>query len=550
MSTGNPSFNPTPAKSLESLKETFKKRLNAILYKQLTVENIETFADEALSGTVKLTDDILAEYKTNPNLHLNQIPLDKREQENEAYAILGLPNISEILQSIINVKEKIDAIGKYINRNNEVTDEVMIPAQADSLLEIKSGSGKGIENKKFIPRLLILLYILEIDFEIPKEEIKIAEGTIAPGMVRQTPYVRVEVSDIERVIYICDEEGNASFVFDTDKLEKAGIKIENLDISDKGAIKKLLAEQPGIGARIIQTKYWRTNMVELLGNPIPEKIQEEKEDTTEEPSQLVSEFRKREKKEFLPFDKFQAEIRNLYSKEKEDNVKKWYEKEKLKLEHKNWPSAPDQKYKDNGWQGWPELVGKENPLKKEHPTFNVFQVEVMKWYRGENDIQEWYGKERLNHPDWSSIPDIIYKDTGWKGWPELVGKENRFKKEYLPFDKFQAEVVALYPGGDIQGWYYKIKQDHPNWPSNPQKIYKDKGWVDWRVLVGKESLPKREFPPFNIFQTEVRERYRGQSGVERWYDQEKKDHPNWPINARSFYKNKGWTSWPELVGKK
>src|SRR5688572_30346275 len=96
-----------PPKSLEFLKDIFKQRLKVILHKQLTVENIETFADKALSEVISLADDVLEEYRSNPSVHPNQIPLNKQEQENEAFAKLDLPDIQEILKSIIDVKEEI-----------------------------------------------------------------------------------------------------------------------------------------------------------------------------------------------------------------------------------------------------------------------------------------------------------------------------------------------------------------------------------------------------------------------------------------------------------
>ena len=70
--------------------------------------------------------------------------------------------------------------------------------------------------------------------------------------------------------------------------------------------------------------------------------------------QPVSEFVKKEKREFLPFEEFQKEVKALYPKK--GDVKKWYTKERKN--HTNWPAAPNRTYKDRGWTSWPELVGK------------------------------------------------------------------------------------------------------------------------------------------------------------------------------------------------
>ena len=69
-----------------------------------------------------------------------------------------------------------------------------------------------------------------------------------------------------------------------------------------------------------------------------------------------------------------------------------------------------------------------------------------------------------------------------------MGKENKFKKEFLLFEDFQQEVISLYSGkGDIYRWYKQEYKNHPNWPSNPDRIYKDRGWKGFPELVGEEK---------------------------------------------------------------
>ena len=78
-----------------------------------------------------------------------------------------------------------------------------------------------------------MLYILQNDFEIEFKNIPIKEGITTSKMMRQTSYTRVEISDLERVVYICDEEGNASYIFDARKLAEQKITLEELDLDDK-----------------------------------------------------------------------------------------------------------------------------------------------------------------------------------------------------------------------------------------------------------------------------------------------------------------------------
>jgi hypothetical protein len=529
---------PQTTPSLEELKETYKQKLNSILYKNLTVDNIDTFADESLKNLTSLVEEIIQEYKTNETLELNK-NLSPREQEDDAFNKLGLTGIQETLDIIIEVKDKIDKLKEYINGSKKTTDETLIPPET-GIASISIGSGEGVKEKKLIPRLLTLLYIIETDFDILKEDITITEGTTNPNIVRKNPYIRVEIPDIERTVYICDEEGNASYVFDTEKLDEEGISLENIDISNKSEINNLLSEHPGIGARIVQSKNWRTNISELLRQPITEKIQEEKGD---EFTTLTSEFKKREKKNFLAFEDFQNEVINLYTGE--SNVQDWYKKEKKN--HFNWPTHPFRTFKNNGWIGWSELVGKENPSKKEFLPFEKFQAEAKTLYPGEGDVYKWYNEERKNHTDWPSNPNKTYNNNGWFSFSELVGKEN---KEFLSFKNFKTEVRNLYPGkGNVSEWYHKEVENHPKWPSNPNKTYRNKGWIDWSELVGKENHLKKGFLPFENLKDEVRTLYPEKGDIQFWYRKERKSHPNWPANPYKTYKNKGWTNWPSLVEK-
>jgi len=318
---------PTPYKSLESLKENFKQKLDGILYKQLTVENIETFAGEALGETISLTDEVLAEYRRNPNVKASPTTLDTKAQEDEAFEILALPNINEILQSIMDVREKIGSLKEYLETNTENINTVITPPQPDRDIHIETSDG-SFEKKRMFPRLLTLLYILEHDFDITPDpkNVQITEGIVTPKMMRKTPYTRVEIPGLGRAVYICDEEGNTSYVFDMAKITEAGLTLEEIDLDDKGDKNSLIAYHPGIGIKIIQSKNWRNHIADALGESIPEIQTGIPQEHEREERERVSEF---EKKEFLPFDDFQTEVRGLYKAQ--GDVKNWYREEQKNI---------------------------------------------------------------------------------------------------------------------------------------------------------------------------------------------------------------------------
>lgn len=390
--------------SSEFLKEDYKKRLDAILNRQLTVENIETFADDALNETIQLSNDVKIQYyKIN-----SDITLAGRKQEDQAFKTFELPDIQEILESIIGVIDEINSLKEYIHTNAEDVDKIITPSDV-SLLPLSKGEGQW-EQKRMFPRVLTLLYILEHDFNILPDDTRIIRGKVTPEMMRQTSYVRVDIPELERAVYLCDEEGNTSYIFDTNKIREKGLVIDEIDVGTKGDKNSLIAIYPGIGIRLKQTNTWRNNMVVALSEPLSEKIINK--------SEKISEFKK-ERHKFLPFEDFQKEVQSLYLGE--GNVFLWYHQKRKN--HPNWPSQPYEIYKNKGWEGWPELVEKENKFKKEFLPFEDFQREVKNLYSLKKDIRKWYKQEYKNHPNWPSNPYKIYKNKGWEGFPKLVGKE-------------------------------------------------------------------------------------------------------------------------------
>ncbi len=472
MSFDNKPPDTIPRQSLESSRETYAQRLDTILNKQLTIENVETFADDALSETMQLIRDLLVQYGKNPPY--------TREEEDDAFKLVGLPDIQDILQSIINVKDEVDGIKKYIDTNTKDTNEVITPPQLDYPAEITGRQGEGIEKKMF-PRLLTLLYIIKHDFDISPTAVSITKGLVTPTMVRLTPYVRVEVNDLDRVIYICDEEGNASYIFDTIKLETLNLTLSEMDTYDKGAINSLIVRYPGIGIRLSQSSKWRTRVAEALRESIPEITtdSEEKNDKAERGN--ISEFKGERGSKWLSFNNFQNEVKDLFKGEK--NVFRWYKVEQKN--HPNWPSNPNDTYIDKGWVGWIELVDRKNPF----PAFDDFQNEVREFHHEEGDVGRWYNKEQKNHPNWPTHPAGVYKDKGWIGLPELIGKVSPFST----FDDFKNEVRSLFQGeGDVNKWYQVERKNHPNWPTKPEKIYKGQGWIGLPELVGKKNRLKKK----------------------------------------------------------
>ena len=443
---------PIVYESLESLKAKYKARLDAILYKQITVENIDDFADEALEDTVSLMEELLNEYRNNPNFKSepDAIPAERQEdkasekteptdvQEDKVCEKLELPNVPEILGNIMAVQSKIDGIKIFLeNGGKEHVNEVIMHPEKE---ERKSperdgpvGEIQGTDDRKFEvvrelrPRLLTLLYIIETDFDIDRQNISITEGEVTSDMIRKTPYVRVIIPDLDRIVYICDEVGNASYVFDMNELRKHNVTIEELDNDGKHQEGYLIGKFPKIGIRVIQTSRWRDNMSRYLAEELPDQ-EHASSNGNGSHSRKRSEFSTREKTIPL-YEDFENEVRAVYNTipedEKPEDIAEWYAEEYPK--HKGWPSTPTRTYaKRGGWKGYPELVGLER-FSKGSMSFDDFREVVLREWKDTPEYERigkttWYKKIRQQKPELHlpSNPNDSYKNTGWPGgWTEF-----------------------------------------------------------------------------------------------------------------------------------
>lgn len=516
----------------ESQKEYFQSELERILNIQVTVENIYNFIDVSMDDLLKLNDEVLNVYR-NEKEDVDSITT--KDAEDLAYEYFGLQSIPDILDSVSKIKDRIDDIKDQLIQHTQKTGVEIVPPDEK---EIEKGDGSFVESHDLYPRLLTLMYILKTDFDLDLGSgVDITEGEIGENRYREEPYNRVVIKSLGRAVYICDEEGNASYIFDLEKLKQQKISLETLDLMGKEERNDLISKNPGIGIRIIQSPNWRDKMSSLLESEIVEEIEDGDLGSIPE--------LKREKKEWLSFDEFKKEVRASYNGE--TNIAIWYEQERKK--HKNWPSRSrlEAVYSKDGFTNFYDLLEIENVREREWLAFEDFVHQVVNLYDPKHGgVSSWYKKERKKHSDWPSNPEYVYS-TEWTGWPELVGVENRLKKDWLSFEDFKKEVSSFYDVnyGNVQKWYRQERKKHKNWPATPHRVYPEmKGWPE---LVGRDVEEKKEWLPFREFKEEVIRFFDGSSNIHKWYRKKRKEYPHWPSSPEHVYR-KEWTGWSELVG--
>lgn len=552
---------PNPSKNqetLESVKEKFSTKLTDILYERLTVDNIENFADVALDKIIYLNSTILEYYKNSGKLEIHP-ELELKDQEDDAYTQLGLPKVSNILDLIEEKKNEIDKIKDKIKK--EYIDTVITPPQENDGGIIPGGE-KGFEKKKLLPRILTLMYILENDLEVDLNKVKIIEGKVRDNMMRQTPYVRVEIDDLERLVYICDEEGNASYIFDTEKMNDKRISPEDLDIDNKGDKNSLIQMHPGIGVRVVQTKNWRDKVKGYLENEIPEvdvakNMLGEVEEF--EGEKIQSEFKKREKKLYLPYNVWIEELKDAYEKDKNvvTNFNKWYRKKSE--EKKGWCKSLSGATSVLGksYQEIFDYVGFVKKTKKQETyiPYNLFINELKTAFdehKGDiMNIDIWYNSELKKHNRWySSLMNSCrsYNKTRQQIYEEIgYTPKNEIQESYLPYEEWikQLKTLVEKEKGSIlrfdtwysnqavnrTGWYRSISNLKKNYNKTMHEIYEKIGYKP-NIEIQETYLEYKDF----IIQLKdiYTKSTESVANFQNWYSKEAKKHKGWYRNLQNL----------------
>lgn len=236
----------------------YNQDLENILSTPLTPDTVESYAADALNQLVNLSGDILADYQARPTVRF----MDDREAEDAAFPYFDLPNINTILDSVAGLAAEITQLDDVLARA-EIRDYVITPPDTG---EEPFGEGVGGEYEPARMRSLskTILLILNRHFDVDvhdADELEIAQGIMPSSTVRRQSYFLIHAPALERAILACDEEDNATYVFNTQELNTLGINPAGLSKLTKSQLKSLIEESPGAGVRLVQSPYFVDRLV-------------------------------------------------------------------------------------------------------------------------------------------------------------------------------------------------------------------------------------------------------------------------------------------------
>ena len=223
----------------------------------------------------------------------------------------------------------------------------------------------------------------------------------------------------------------------------------------------------------------------------------------------------------------------------------------------NIPLSPNSVYIKSGWVSWGDWLGSEYVANQQrvYKKHNVAKSFIKKL--GLKSVAEWkdYCKSGKKPQDIPNNPDQFYKDEGWIGFGDWLGTGTiaPHKMHFRQFSEARKFVHRLNLKSSTEWSEYSKSPKRPrDIPGNPGRVYKNNGWKGYGDWLGSGTISNQN----KVFLTYINAKKYVLSlhlnTVKEWNEYFKKNlrPSNIPRNPAQAYKNKGWISWQDFLGKK
>ena len=223
------------------------------------------------------------------------------------------------------------------------------------------------------------------------------------------------------------------------------------------------------------------------------------------------------------------------------------------------PKAPDHYY--NEWTNWGDFLGTGNTASRLAQWMNFTEARRFARRLRLPTQREWqiYARSNRRPETLPSNPQRVYRNSGWKGFPDFLGNSNisNITFEYLPFKRARAYVRRLGLRNTFE-WYNYASGRSSRWgkkprdiPSKPSDVYKNHGWKGMNDWIGHGvSWKDIRDNYFSYVQSCRKVRalgIRSQSEFTRFCRTARRP-TSLPWHPHLVYKEKGWVSWPHFFG--
>jgi hypothetical protein len=255
---------------------------------------------------------------------------------------------------------------------------------------------------------------------------------------------------------------------------------------------------------------------------------------------------------YRPFSEAREFARNL----KFNSRKEWWKFVKSGTLPNDIPANPNQTYKDKGWDGMGDWLG-TGYVASQMREYRSFK-EAREFARSLNlkSQKEWFKftKSGKLPNDIPANPNQTYKDKGWDGMGDWLGNGNvaSHLREYQTFTKARQFARSLNLKSAREWRAFKKSGKLPDdIPSNPNIVYKDKGWIKWGDWLGTGTVAThlREYRTFTKAR-QFAQSLKLKSRTEwREFTKSGKLPNDIPASPDNTYKDKGWSGMGDWLGK-
>ena len=187
--------------------------------------------------------------------------------------------------------------------------------------------------------------------------------------------------------------------------------------------------------------------------------------------------------DFRPFLKARKFVHELGIK----NVAQWREYCKSGKKPTDIPADPDKWYKNKGWIGYGDWLGTGHiaPFLAVYRNYESAKKYVSKFNL--RTAKDWmkFSKSKLLPKDIPVAVHSVYKNDGWKGYGDFLGTGRR---QTVSFENAKQIVkkLKLKTFADWKRYCKSSKMDK-RLPVAADTVYRNSGWKGWPDFLGKNS---------------------------------------------------------------
>lgn len=242
------------------MSNQLRRNLEEIISPTVNVENIGTYEDTVSDNLISFIGVVVARFAEEDG----HVDASGTDFEDAAFEKLELPSVNSVLDTIQEKIDMVRAAGQYMTNRATRIESVITPTDKKSI-DVSGNGSAEFTQVDLKDRVQTALYVLQkLGFDLDKT--KLSYGNVTPEMFRYASYYTFEIPEANKILHICDEENNASYIFSTKVMSEIEMTIEDINNLTKSEKNQLINayRNRGLGYRFIYKSGWADELEQLI----------------------------------------------------------------------------------------------------------------------------------------------------------------------------------------------------------------------------------------------------------------------------------------------